>query len=85
MLFWRYGVKMLLLLLAAAAPAKLVIVNANQPPAIVSYPSMERCERARAALMRQAYNPNAGKVEQVPGGGLIMNPPQQLKAYCIPS
>lgn len=70
---------------ALAFGARLIILYAHEPPVIVPYATMQRCERARDSLLRQSYDPLAGKVEQTPAGGYLMHPPQQVKAYCIPS
>jgi hypothetical protein len=64
--------------------AKLVIIAVHQPPVVVPYPSMARCEAARAALYRQSYDPKANTTEAMPGGGYIIHGGRQFEAYCIP-
>lgn len=78
--------KIAALLLAAAAPAKLVIVSLNAPAAVTDYPSMARCERALRDLDRQQEKTRAESAPQaVRGGGFIYTPtPPPAKLYCIP-
>jgi hypothetical protein len=61
------------MMLAAAVVAKLVIIYAGQPPTVVDYPTLARCEAAKRALLEQA------KAEQTIGDGIY-----RVKAYCIP-
>lgn len=69
---------------ALIVAAKLIIVQGSQPPTVIDYRSMARCEAAKIALLRQSFDPMAGKVEEIKGGGMLLHPPQQFSAYCIP-
>jgi hypothetical protein len=78
----------LALLVAIAAQgvhAKLIIVMPNQPPLAIDYPSMERCERAKAELRSQTYDPKTGQTEHKPDGSMVIHTGNPIRGYCIPS
>jgi hypothetical protein len=79
------GVFFALLLAAQAhtAPAKLVIIPPGQPALTVDYPTIERCERARAELLRQDHEGDANKKELANqlGRPVII---KHVVAYCLP-
>lgn len=64
--------------LAAAGPAKLVIFQGSTVVAITDYPSMARCEVAKASLESQA---RAKAEHDLPGYKLLA---LGFTAYCIP-
>lgn len=72
---------MLALAALLLGPAKLVILYGQAPPTVVSYPSMERCERARRALLAQAERHDPSQ-ERLPSGTLVIH--RGVSAYCIP-
>lgn len=72
-------------LIAAAAPAKLVIMMSDHST-VIDYATMERCERARAALLSQIEQESmsredAAELERRLGRPVLV---QRPRAYCIP-
>lgn len=74
---------LLALALAAQAPAKLIIMPPGQPALTLPYPSMDRCERAKAELLRQDHEHDADnqRIADKIGQPVIV---RHLVAYCIP-
>lgn len=68
----------LAIILAAApvGPAKLVVIFSSQGIAITDYPSMERCERGRRALLDAA-----SRGQELSSGATLV---PIVSAYCIP-
>jgi hypothetical protein len=66
----------LALLLAAALPAKLVIIGHPQNT-VVTYPTMERCLAAKAELERQYEATYRRDIAR----GIMRTPPE---VYCLP-
>jgi hypothetical protein len=69
---------------ASPLPAKLVIIPPGQPATVVDYPSIERCERARAVFVKaqaQAKEEGQRTADQT-GRAVIV---KTVVAYCIPS
>jgi hypothetical protein len=73
-------VRTISLALALAVSAKLVIATANGVT-VTDYPSIERCEQARAALERAWLDKARAKV---PSGYHLVAPPA-ITAVCIPA
>ena len=64
-------------------PAKLVVIG--QGIAITDYPSMARCEAARAYIARLIAEKNAGiETVHLPGGGVVTTLPLSLQSFCVP-
>lgn len=72
---------LLALALAAAEPAKLIIVYGDATPAVVPYPSMSRCERARQSLVAQAEKRDPSR-QTLPSGIVVIR--RGVAAYCVP-
>jgi len=76
-----------LALAAQGAAAKLIVMPPGQPALVIPYPTMERCERARAALHRQVEQEKISKDEaaelarQLGRPVLIEGGP---RGYCVP-
>lgn len=66
------------MMLTAAAVAKLIILYANQPPTVINYPTMARCEAAKRTLLEQAHEGRT-IADRVSPQAVY-----QVKAYCIP-
>lgn len=68
---------------AKYAPARLIIIPPGQPALTIDYTTMERCQRARAELIRQDREtaPNAEETAKQLGRPVII---QHLTAYCVP-
>ena len=67
-----------------AGAAKMIVLG-NDGIAITNYPSMARCEAARAALQRLLEQENANNRPQtLPNGGVVFTLPLSLRTLCIP-
>jgi hypothetical protein len=70
--------------LAQSAPFKLIILWGDSV-AVLDYPSVARCEAAKAALeIRKEQELERRKPERTPGGGIIMPRPWIMEMICIP-
>lgn len=69
---------LLALAIAVASPAKLVIVYGEQPPTVVNYASLARCETAKRKLLDQASK------EETVGATIERGGIYRIRAYCIP-
>lgn len=72
----------MMLVLAAVAAAKLVIVTGSTQPTVITYPTLARCEAAKKALLAQ----DAAYAAQQRAKSTIAVPyvRQGVAAYCIP-
>lgn len=67
-------------------PYKLIVLRGDSDGiAITDYPSAERCQAAKDAIIRLVKFANADKEPRnLPGGGVFIPRRLLLEAYCIP-
>lgn len=71
---------------SASTPAKLIVMRGETGVAVTDYPTLARCESARAKLVAMVREYNASHPpEQLPNGGVIYTVPLNLSAICLPS
>lgn len=73
---------------AQAGAAKLIVMPPDQPAIIIEYSTMARCERARAALLRQVQQETISKDDAADLARRLGRPviiESGPRAYCIPS
>jgi hypothetical protein len=66
----------------ASQPANLVIVYGTNPPTVVRYSSLDRCERAKRALLEQAEQQGVNQGSATSG---MIDIHRGIAAYCIPA
>lgn len=68
-----------------SASAKMIVMRGNEGVAVTDYPTLARCEAARATLIAIVTRFNdSHPPQQLPNGGVIVTSPYILSAVCLP-